>query len=259
MIPTPRLQVPDNLSPAAREVAAELQQREPADRRRPLLNWVIGIAAAVFVIAVTVLLVRQDSLDAQQQVLSAASEQRNRELAAVQQTLKTVCRAVPDARIPPAQLEQCRRVERGQVIAPAVPGPMGAAGRPGTAGADGVQGPSGAPGQPGEIGEPGPQGPAGERGAGGAPGERGDDGTPGAAGAAGEAGQRGADGAPGASGADGAPGERGEQGARGEPGPPGPACPPGYVVGDAEIDGRPAKVCFAEQPSTPDTTPPLIG
>lgn len=119
----------DELTPTAERIVADLDEVRRIDSRQPILNTAIVVALAVVFAALGLLAVRSETRSA---ALEEIGAQRDRDIAAIQDELKGVCRAVPAAELAPSEQDACSRAERGDL--PVVrDGDDGEPGRPPTA------------------------------------------------------------------------------------------------------------------------------
>ena len=118
----------DELTPTAERIVADLDEVRRIDSRQPILNTAIVVALAVVVVAIAILAVRSETRSA---ALEEIGVQRDRDIAAIQDELKGVCRAIPAAELAPSEQDACIRAERGDLPA-ARDGNDGEPGRPPT-------------------------------------------------------------------------------------------------------------------------------
>lgn len=177
----------------------------PSRRAIVVLLWVAGIAVALLVAAMLVMIMRlsHDNADLEHRADAGRADRADLRHALGQQ----------DQALDEANRRLTRLGERPVTTPPSMPELItGPAGERGEAGAPGEQGPRGLRGEPGK---PGPRGLPGEDGA---RGQTGATGAPGAAGAKGDTGPAGPAGADGATGPQGPPGPAGPAGADGQNG-----------------------------------------
>lgn len=122
----------DELTPTAGRIVADLDEVRRIDSRQPILNTAIVVALAVVVAAIGILAVRSETRSA---ALEEIGAQRDRDISAIQNELKGVCRAVPASELAPTEQDACSRAERGDlpVVRDGDDGDDGEPGRPPTA------------------------------------------------------------------------------------------------------------------------------
>lgn len=103
------------VTPEFERTAAELDEVRKIDSRQPLLNKAIGVALAVMVAAVTLTAVRSET---RADALGEVGAQRDRDIAAIREEMKGVCRSVPQGDLAQGNREACSRAERGEMPPP---------------------------------------------------------------------------------------------------------------------------------------------
>lgn len=111
-----------NPTPEFERLLGDLNSLRVINSRQPLLNRAIIMALGLVLIAVMVIAIRGEN---QARSLREAATQRDQVIAAIQQDLKGVCRAVPTPSLSPDSKSACSRAERD-----ALPPVTGEPGRP---------------------------------------------------------------------------------------------------------------------------------
>jgi hypothetical protein len=104
------------LTPEAERIVADLDEVQKINARRPLLNRAILVGFLSLAICLILILVRSES---RANGLQEAGAQRDRDIAALQEEMKGVCRAVPASELSADNLDVCNRAERGELPPPA--------------------------------------------------------------------------------------------------------------------------------------------
>lgn len=102
-------------TPEFERTAAELDEVRKIDSRQPLLNRAIVVALALVVTAVALIAVRSET---RADALGEVGAQRDRDIAAIREEMKGVCRAVPQGDLAQGNRDACSRAERGEMPPP---------------------------------------------------------------------------------------------------------------------------------------------
>jgi hypothetical protein len=113
----------EDLTPVAKQAVREFRRGERARERSSFLTRFTAVAFAVAVIAFGAYAIVQSSTSS---ALKLADSQHAAEISSIQDSLKGVCRKVPDPVLDSSQQDACNRAEANVPPAPVVvPGPSG--------------------------------------------------------------------------------------------------------------------------------------
>lgn len=107
--------MPDHLTPTAERIVADIDHLRRIDARQPVLNRTIVTAVVLMAMALALVAVRSETRTSTLEELGSA---RDRDITAIREEMKTVCRAVPIGGLAPAERDACNRAERGEPPVP---------------------------------------------------------------------------------------------------------------------------------------------